>query len=131
MKKLWRVKPLHGELRRSEVRRNTGFQLTTKEFVLQKEDQAYHIALEDILGVLEDRENHAFPGGWSGETWVDAPDAPGVVKIIATKMRIYRPSGVTETGAGTLHVRLSGEFVRQFIKLLKGQGASAGPHGTG
>ncbi|MDI3257454.1 MAG: hypothetical protein QJR01_06975 [Kyrpidia sp.] len=119
MRNLWRVKPLRGELRRTEIRRNTGFQLTTKEFVLQKQDQAYHIAFEDILGIMEQGTHPTFPGEWSGETWVCAPDTPGVVKIVAANMQIHRPSGVMETGAGTLHVRLSDEFIQQFLGLLK------------
>lgn len=126
MRKLWRVKQLAGELRRTEVRRNTGFQLTTKEFILQKEDMAYHIALEDILGVIEDRGQEPFPdAGLSGETRVTAPTGPEVVKIVAVRMRIHRPSGTVETGAGTLHVRLSAEFRQQLLNLLHAQ------HGSG
>ncbi|ADG05768.1 hypothetical protein [Kyrpidia tusciae] len=119
MKKLWRVKALRGELRRTEIRRNTGFQLTTQEFVLQKESQAYHIAFDDILGVVEQGSPPAFPEEWSGDTRVPAADSPGVVKIVATNMRIHRPGGITETGAGTLHVRLSEEFTLQLLRLLK------------
>lgn len=101
------VKSLAGELKRTEIRRGVGYKLTTREFILQREDKTYHILFEDIIGLIE-------------RTPVEQSiDMLGTHKIITSKIRIYNRSGVIENGAATFYATLSDEFCQLFVHYLE------------
>lgn len=43
-----RVLSLRGELKRTEIRGSIRYQLTTREFILQRQQRTYRIALEPV-----------------------------------------------------------------------------------
>ncbi|MFC4766508.1 hypothetical protein [Effusibacillus consociatus] len=107
MNRFINVKSLAGELKRTEIRRGVGYKLTTKEFILQRDDQTYHILFEDILGLIQrDRSD-------------GQPDEKGTHKIITNKIRVYNRSGVFEKGAATLYASLSDSFCKMFLHYLE------------
>lgn len=120
MNRFVKVKPLIGELKRSEVRRGTSYKLTTREFVLQREDRAYQILFDDVLGVLPRDESERYDTTRrSGDTIVSTDSRFPSYKIIVTRMRVYRDSGrIDEQGPATLHTELSNELFSQFLSYL-------------
>lgn len=114
------VPSLRGELKRTEIRMNTRYQLTTKEFVLQKNGSTYRIALENVLGMMEctpeDSHSHIFSDGSS----FGVP-----YKIIATLLHIVLPHGVVEQNGVSFYIRLSPAFAKQMTVIL---GTLAMPH---
>ncbi|WP_018132211.1 hypothetical protein [Effusibacillus pohliae] len=107
MNRFIQIKSLAGELKRTEIRRGISYKLTTKEFILQREDQTYHILFEDILGLIQ------------RDTADGRPDDKGTHKIITNKIRVYNRSGVFEKGAATLYASLSESFCRLFLDYLE------------
>jgi len=119
MNKFIHVKLLAGELKLTEIRRGVGYRLTTKEFILMREDTSYHIMLEDILGViLRDNEEEAEFAVQMGDTRFVHQFGTAAYKIVATKMRIYNRSGVIEQGPSTLFTQLSKDFSMRMEELL-------------
>jgi len=115
-----RVKALRGELKRSEIRGTTRFQLTTKEFVQQRPSHTYRIALENILGMTECDESFAkntdalpTAGLYGG-----LPPGAKIYKIVATAVHLVLPSGVVEQEAVCFYTRLSAPFAKQMESLL-------------
>ncbi|HEU4965385.1 MAG TPA: hypothetical protein VFV52_16280 [Bacilli bacterium] len=122
MNRFVNVKSLAGELKRSEVRRGVGYRLTTKELVLLREDQSFHIYLDDILGVFsQDEEDVTTHTEKVGDTKVSAHFGRSTYKIVTHKMSIYNRSGMHEKGSSTLYTSLSDGFSRQLLSLLKAQ----------
>jgi hypothetical protein len=115
------VKLMEGELKRTEVRRGIGYRLTTKEFILLREDTSYHIFLDDILGVIEkdEQDNLSTHQERYGDTHVIHQFGGRTFKIVTTKMRIYSRSGVVEKGASTLFTTLSNGFCEHLVTLLQ------------
>lgn len=107
MNRFINIKSLAGELKRTELRRGIGYKLTTKEFILQREDQTYHILFEDILGLIQ------------RESADGRPDEKGTHKIITSRIKVYNRSGVFEKGAATLYASLSEGFCRLFLDYLE------------
>lgn len=105
MAKFIQIKSLAGELKRTEIRKGIGYRLTTKEFILQREDQAYHIFFDDIIGLIE-RD----PAEW---------DERGTHKIITSRIQVYNRSGVFEKGATTFYASLSDGFSRLMVDFLE------------
>lgn len=105
MSKFINIKSLAGELKRTEIRRGIGYRLTTKEFILQREDQTYHILFEDIIGLIERDPAES--------------DDRGTHKIIANRIQVYNRSGVFEKGAATLYASLSDSFTKLFVHYLE------------
>ncbi|BCJ86624.1 hypothetical protein [Effusibacillus dendaii] len=101
------VKSLAGELKRTEIRRGIGYRLTTREFILQRDDQTYHILFEDILGLIERKAEDG------------RPDEKGTHKIITNRIRVYNRSGVFEKGATTFYASLSDNFCKLFVYYLE------------
>ncbi|MCL6443285.1 MAG: hypothetical protein K6T83_07505 [Alicyclobacillus sp.] len=104
---------LRGELKRSEIRAGVRYQLTTQEFVLQRESRTYRIALDNILGVIEcddtEYRAHAFQADrGSGKPY----------KIVATLLHLVSPSGVIEQAQVSFYTRLSNPFARYLEGLL-------------
>ncbi|MCL6548874.1 MAG: hypothetical protein K6T30_08195 [Alicyclobacillus sp.] len=110
-----KVETLRGELKRSEIRSGIRYQLTTREFILQREQRTYRIALEDILGIIEcsdeelARETHRTVGG-------QATGKP--YKIVTSLLYQISPSGVIEQTFVSLYTRLSPAFATQMARLL-------------
>jgi hypothetical protein len=114
------VKALSGELKRTEIRRGVGYRLTTKEFILLREDVSYHILLEDILGVMSrDEEETTTHTEKIGDTTISHTFGSSSYKIVVTKMRIYNRSGVYEKGSSTFYTQMSDGFTKQLIELLR------------
>lgn len=111
-----RVPYLRGELKRSEIRGSTRYQLTTREMVVQKSQRTYRIALENILGILE-CSDHEFR---THESTVPTGDGSNgrPYKIVATIIHLVSPAGVIEQTKVSLYTRLSIPFVRQLESLL-------------
>jgi hypothetical protein len=105
MAKFINIKSLAGELKRTEIRRGISYRLTTKEFILQREDQTYHILFDDIIGLIE-RD----PAEW---------DERGTHKIITNKIQVYNRSGVFEKGATTFYASLSESFSKLLVHYLE------------
>ncbi|GIM44915.1 hypothetical protein DNHGIG_04640 [Collibacillus ludicampi] len=122
MSKFMPVKSLTGELKRTEIRRGTAYKLTTNEFVLQREDTAYVIDLNKILGVIAcDPSETSTHTDLIGDTHVSTHFGQSSYKIIATEMLIFTRHGVSERGASTLHTSLSDDFTRLLINHLHAQ----------
>lgn len=119
MNRFINVKPLSGELKRTEIRRGTGYRLTDKEFILLRDDISYHILLDDILGVIS-RDEDGFDDVVEtyGDTNVTRQFGGMTYKIVAMKMRIYNRSGVFEKGSSTLFTQLSAGMTEQLINML-------------
>ncbi|GAX89373.1 hypothetical protein [Effusibacillus lacus] len=113
MNRFLNLKSLSGELKRTEIRKGIGYKLTTKEFILQREDQTYHILFEDILGLIQ------------RESMDGRPDEKGTHKIITNRIRVYNRSGVFEKGAATLYASLSDNFCKLFLDYLERSHRSA------
>ena len=119
MNRFINVKPLSGELKRTEIRRGTGYRLTDKEFILLRDDISYHILLEDILGVVSrDEETSQAITETFGDTQVTHQFNGTTYKIVAMKMRIYNRSGVYEKGSSTLFTQLSDGMTEQLVQML-------------
>jgi hypothetical protein len=113
------VKQMSGELKRTEIRRGVGYRLTTKEFILLREDISYHILLDDILGIISrDEEEVSSHTVTLGDTTVTHQFGSSSYKIVATRMRVYNRSGVHEKGSSTLYTQMSDGFSRQLVELL-------------
>jgi len=120
MNRFINVKALSGDLKRTEIRRGVGYRLTTKEFILLRDDVSYHILLEDILGVmLRDEEEASVHRETVGDTHVSHHFGTSSYKIVVTKLRIYNRSGVYEKGSSTLYTQLSDGFCEQLFELLQ------------
>jgi hypothetical protein len=119
MNRFINVKPLSGELKRTEIRRGTGYRLTDKELILLREDISYHILLEDILGVIS-REEESVSGITEtyGDTNVTHKFGGTTYKIVAMKMRVYNRSGVYESGSSTVYTQLSEAMTEQLLNML-------------
>ncbi len=113
------VKSLSGDLKRTEIRRGVGYRLTTKEFILLREDISYHILLEDILGFMSRDEEESVHLEMYGDTQVSHSFGTSSYKIVVTKMRVYNRSGVFEKGSSTLYTQLSDGFSEQLVELLQ------------
>lgn len=115
------VKRLRGELKRSEVRNQVKYQLTTREFIQQRGRTTYRIALEHILGMMEcsDAEyaRHAKP------LFASSPDPFGKpYKIVALVMHLVTEAGVIEQHRVSFYTRLSPPFAAQMENLLSANG---------
>ncbi|MFD1674910.1 hypothetical protein [Alicyclobacillus fodiniaquatilis] len=113
-----KVKMLRGELKRSEIRHGTKYQLTTKEFIQQRGQTTYRIALDHIIGFVEcdDKEiiNHAHRLlGSSRDPYGRA------YKIVANIVHLVSPSGVIEQVHVTFYTRLSRTFAQQLENFLR------------
>lgn len=118
MQRFTRVKMLRGELKRTEVRNNIKYQLTTKEFIQQRGQTTYRIALENIIGFIEcdalEFANHVHP--FAGLR----PDSFGhAYKIVATLVHLVSPGGVVEQSNISLYTRLSRAFAQQLEQFLQ------------
>lgn len=112
-----RIKMLRGELKRTEVRNNMKYQLTTKEFIQQRGQATYRIALENILGVIEcdGREftKHVHP------LFQPKSESFGrTYKIVATVVHFVSPHGVIEQDNISFYTRLSQPFAQQLQHFL-------------
>jgi hypothetical protein len=122
MLKFMPVKSLTGELKRTEIRRGTAYKLTTNELVMQREDTAYVIELDKILGVIScDPGESAKHTDLIGDTHVSTHFGVSSYKIVTTAMRMYTRSGLSERGASTLYISLSEDFTRLLIDRLHAQ----------
>ncbi|MCF8563495.1 hypothetical protein LLE49_01895 [Alicyclobacillus tolerans] len=111
------VKSLRGELKRSEIRGGIRYQLTTKEFILQRPEQTYRIDLEHILGVTEcSEEEIKAPPLRSVRSRVSGTGKP--YKIVATLLYSITPNRVIEQSRVSFYTRLSPAFARQLSELL-------------
>ena len=110
-----KVQSLQGELKRSEVRAGVRYQLTTHEFVLQREQRTYRIALDNVLGLVacSDEEYRVHAGRVFGRGTHGRP-----YKIVATLMYLISPAGVIEQSRVSFYARLSPPFASQLEKLL-------------
>jgi len=116
-----KVKRLRGELKRSEVRNQVKYQLTTREFVQQRGRTTYRIALEHILGMVEcsDAEylRHAKP------LFGSTPDPFGKpYKIVTVLMHLVTEVGVIEQQGVSFYTRLSPGFAAHMENLLAESG---------
>lgn len=111
------VPMLRGELKRSEIRGGLRYQLTTQEFVLQRNSKTYRIALDSILGLV--------PCHSEDIPWTDSAGGTGALyKIVATVMHIVLPSQVVEQEGASLYTRLSPGFARVLTQALHWRGAA-------
>lgn len=109
---------LRGELKRTEVRNNMKYQLTTKEFIQQRGQTIYRIALENIIGFIEcdalEFANHVHP--LAGQR----PDSFGrPYKIVATVVHLVSPGSVVEQSKISIYTRLSRAFAQQLEQFLQ------------
>lgn len=111
------VKNLAGELKRTEIRRGIRYQLTTKEFVLSREEQAYHLLLQHIIGIIQKDETDR-PTVHSFADYGTVDQLYPVYKIVTTQLSVYSPSGEHEKGASTLYASLSPSFVESLMDVL-------------
>ncbi|EPZ49043.1 hypothetical protein [Alicyclobacillus acidoterrestris] len=108
-----KVKMLRGELKRSEVRNSVKYQLTTKEFIQQRGQTTFRIALDNIIGFVEcdDLEFSQHVNRLSS----GRSDAGRAYKIVTSVLHLVSPSGVVERGQVSFYTRLS----RPFAQLLE------------
>ncbi len=120
-----RVESLRGELKRTEIRAGTRYQLTTREFVLQRQQRTYRIAFENVLGLVECSDDEYRLNGPLYRTVEQGAGRP--YKIVTTLMHLVSPRGVLEQERVSLYTRLSSSFARQFeILLSSGDRAAKG-----
>lgn len=112
-----KIQTLRGELKRSEIRAGVRYQLTTEEFILQRSHRTYRIALRNILGLVECKEDE-FRVAFHRGSQLEAGGQP--YKIVATLLYLVSPSGVIEQQGVSLYMRLSKPFARQLGRLLEG-----------
>ncbi|GLV13841.1 hypothetical protein Heshes_15250 [Alicyclobacillus hesperidum] len=117
-----KIKMLRGELKRTEIRNQVKYQLTTKEFIQQRGRTTYRIALEHILGFVEcadsEYDRHAKP------VYGTKPDRFGKpYKIVANLMYLITESGVIEQSRVSFYTRLSSHFAKQMEILLGSNGS--------
>lgn len=115
-----RVQTLRGELKRSEVRSGMRFQLTTKEFILQRDYRTYRIALENILGLVECSDEEFKRN--QGLTMANHRTSGKPYKIVTTLMHTVSPNGVVEQSRVSFYTRLSVPFASQLESLLGASG---------
>lgn len=113
-----KVQVLRGELKRSEIRSGIRYQLTTEEFVLQRSQRTYRIALKHILGLVECSELE-LRGHQSLHPGLTAQAQGHPYKIVTTLLYMVSPSGVLEQSGVSLYTRLSAPFARQMNHLLQ------------
>jgi len=112
------VQSLRGELKRSEIRGDARYQLTTKEFVFQRGLNTYRIALEHVLGFIKCRDEEFLRyAHLSSQTYSVPTGDP--YKIVLTMMHVVSPVGVVEQHRMTFYIRLSQGMASQFENLLK------------
>ncbi|MDP9728227.1 hypothetical protein [Alicyclobacillus tolerans] len=109
------VKSLRGELKRSEIRGNMRYQLTTKEFIQQRESHTYRIALQNILGMTECDEKEAKNLKMS---WTNSSKYGKLYKIVANAMFVILPNSVVEQRSVQFYTWLSPAFAEQMEALL-------------
>ncbi|WAH38914.1 hypothetical protein [Alicyclobacillus dauci] len=113
-----KVKMLRGELKRSEVRNNVKYQLTTKEFIQQRGHTTYRIALENIIGFTE-CDNKEFTRHVRSISST-RPDGFGrAYKIVASILHLVSPAGVVEQSQVSFYTRLSSPFAKQLEAYLE------------
>ncbi|MBX5437179.1 MAG: hypothetical protein IRZ33_08175 [Alicyclobacillaceae bacterium] len=110
-----KIESLRGELKRSEVRSGIRYQLTTREFILQRDRRTYRIALQDILGLIECTDSEL-----AGQMHlaVGAHAAGKPYKIVTSLLYQISPSGVREQTFVSFYTRLSPAFASQMAGLL-------------
>lgn len=117
MKKFPSVKGLQGELKRSEIRGGIRYQLTTQEFVLQRNYQTYRISLQHVLGITEcSEEELAAPTSVFVRSSAGGSGRP--YKIVATVLYLVTANRVIEQTRVSFYTRLSTAFAAQLTELL-------------
>lgn len=112
------VQRLRGELKRSEIRNNVKYQLTTQEFVQQRGQTTYRIPLDNIIGIVEcDGTEFARHAHHLSST---KPDSFGrAYKIVANLLYSVSPAGVIEQAQVSFYTRLSRPFALQLESFLQ------------
>lgn len=112
-----KIKMLRGELKRTEVRNNMKYQLTTKEFIQQRGQATYRIALENIIGVIEcdgkEFSMHVHP-----LFHLKSESFGSAYKIVATVVHLVSPNEVIEQSNISFYTRLSHSFAQQLQHFL-------------
>lgn len=110
-----RIESLRGELKRTEIRAGIRYQLTTREFVLQRQQRTYRIALENVIGLVECDDDEYRLGQLHGAA---EESSLRPYKIVTTLMHLVSQRGVVEQERVSFYTRLSSSFARQFETLL-------------
>jgi len=112
-----RVKGLEGELKLAQIKPHLGCLITTKEMVFQKPHTSYHLMLDDITGIMPfEMEQQTIRLQIDKHTLVDANFGNRYYKISATKMKVYRRSGIVENGFSEVIVQLRENFLQYIAK---------------
>ncbi|MDQ0188227.1 hypothetical protein [Alicyclobacillus cycloheptanicus] len=91
--------------------------MTTEEFILQRSQRTYRIALDNILGLMECPEDEFRLHGGFDQERAQACGRP--YKIVTTLLYLVSPAGVIEQSRVSLYARLSAAFADQMTALLR------------
>lgn len=110
-----RINGLEGELKLAQIKSHLGCLITTKEMVFQKPHTSYHLLLDDITGIIPfAMKQRTISLQIDNHTLINANFGDSYYKISATKMKVYRRSGVEKNGFSQVIVQL-GESFLQYI----------------